>query len=231
MRDSKERFVKGHIVPKKWKEILREVNLGKNLSKETVNKMVKGREGYSHTNITKQKISNALKGKIKSKIHRKNLSKALKGRKLTKEWREKVIQGLIGRPVSLETREKIRQKVSGSKCGNWKGGIIRRPSGYVLKWNPSYPNADKKGYVIEHRWVMEQHIGRLLQSHEQVHHINGIKDDNRIKNLMLFNSHKEHMQFDYLIKQCLMSLGEEYLEKLIKEDGLEKKFEEWGMVK
>jgi len=71
-----------------------------------------------------------------------------------------------------------------SKHGNWRGGIRKTgKSGYLRECCPNHPDADKKGYVLQHRLIIERFIGRYLKKNEVVHHINGITSDNRIENL------------------------------------------------
>lgn len=76
---------------------------------------------------------------------------------------------------------------------NWRGGKHTSPSGYVFVRRPDNPMAGANGYVAEHRLVMSEKIGRPLASKEQVHHVNGIKDDNRPENLIVVKSGK-HQQ-------------------------------------
>jgi len=70
--------------------------------------------------------------------------------------------------------------------GNWKGGRNKINSGYWKVLAKGHPAADKNGYVLEHRIVMEAKLGRYLLSQERVHHKNGNREDNRPENLELW---------------------------------------------
>lgn len=62
-----------------------------------------------------------------------------------------------------------------------KGEGSINTDGYKLVWV-----GDKM--VYEHRLVMERHLGRELLRHETVHHVNGVRLDNRLENLELWSS-------------------------------------------
>lgn len=55
-----------------------------------------------------------------------------------------------------------------------------------MTWVPGHPRADQGNYVFEHVLVMEEMLGRYLVPGENVHHRNGVKDDNRPENLELW---------------------------------------------
>ncbi len=104
-----------------------------------------------------------------------------------------------------------------TKCDNCGSEIIHRPSsvrrfcnntcrsqyqrwmvvrktderGYVYVRVSDHPDADSSGWILEHRVVMERHLGRRLEPDEHIHHINEIRDDNRIENLQVV-SLEEH---------------------------------------
>ena len=84
---------------------------------------------------------------------------------------------------------KLCYKRTGKLNPRWKGGKVKT-GGYIYIYNPKHPNSTNNGYICEHRLIMEKHIGRFLTKEEVVHHINGIKDDNRIENLIVTTTSK-----------------------------------------
>lgn len=142
--------------------------------------------GRKHTLETRKKISKALTGRKLSLEHCQKLSDAHRGEK-NPFW---------GRKHSLETRRKIgdalrgEKRPRGEKSSSWKGGRTYT-RGYVKISRAGHPFADCNGYVMEHRLVVERALGRYLKPNELVHHINQIRDDNRLENLRLVNHHRE----------------------------------------
>ena len=110
---------------------------------------------------------------------------------------------------------------SGSENGMWKGGKIKADSRkenyyllqHVSKDSPFRCMADKRGYILEHRYIIAKKLGRPLKKYEVVHHRNGIKHDNKEENLELLNSKQKHYlitKMEKRIKQLekqVISLG------------------------
>ncbi len=96
--------------------------------------------------------------------------------------------------------------------GKWneKGRRYIDTKGYVYLRMPEHPDAGSTGYIREHRYVIEQTLGRRLEPHERVHHKNGNKSDNRIENLELWSVPKKdppgQRQID-IVKDLVLKLS------------------------
>jgi len=89
----------------------------------------------------------------------------------------------------------------GEKHYAWKGRLIDK-DGYILIHQKNHPNARKHThYILEHRLVMEEVLGRILLPDEVVHHIDKNKHNNHPSNLQLFASNGEHLAHE-LKGQC-----------------------------
>jgi hypothetical protein len=134
----------------------------------------------------------------------------LYGKKRTEQVKSKISKKLLGRPSTSNTKFKKGHipwskthgyLCRGEKSGFWKGGKIKKKTGYIMIRNQDHPLADSTGYVLEHRIVMENKLGRPLKKGEVIHHINHNRSDNRPENLLLFSSNSEHRIFEWKIKK------------------------------
>ena len=114
---------------------------------------------------------------------------------------ERWVNLVKGKPKSIRCKEchnkHLRNYVRGENHPRWLGGRNKDLAGYiVITLQPDdffFSMADPKRRVMEHRLVMAKSLNRCLLSWEVVHHKNGIKDDNRIENLQLLPTAKQHL--------------------------------------
>lgn len=124
------------------------------------------------------------------KARDKEATFTFKGRKRTEAEKRRISEIHKGKVLTEETKKKISES-------RFKGGVghkKQREDGYVAIYFPDHPNSNKDGYVMEHVLVVECAIGRHLKEDECVHHINRIRDDNRLSNLRIMTK-SEHMSF------------------------------------
>jgi hypothetical protein len=94
--------------------------------------------------------------------------------------------------------KRMSEAQKGTKSHWWKGGGCFK-GGYKRIYLPGHPNCDRDGQFSEHRYIMEQHLGRILDKKEVVHHINKNRSDNRIENLELFKNNATHLHTQHKV--------------------------------
>ena len=168
-------------------------------SQKTLNKMKNIKKGKHYSPKTEfkkgQKPTNGSfkKGHKPIAPFKKGHIPWIKGKKHSKEAIRKIRNARIGKP-SWSKGKKCPQ-LSGINNPAWKGGKRMHSDGYVLIYKPNHPFCAKDNYVFEHRLIIEQYLKRFLKSNEVVHHINEIRTNNQIENLMVFKNQGFHRSF------------------------------------
>ena len=95
----------------------------------------------------------------------------------------------------------------GNKSPKWKGGKRLLQNGYIEVTLPQNHPLRLKGkrYIAEHRLVIETYIKRHLSPSEFIHHLNGLKTDNRLENLAIC-TRQTHFEFIKKLQQRIREL-------------------------
>lgn len=98
----------------------------------------------------------------------------------------------------------FKVKMTGPNNPAWKGGVMvfKTHGNYAgvryVRCPPEFLSmARKDGYVMEHRLIVARVLGRCLSRTETVHHVNHIPTDNRLENLALFKTNREHKLYEH----------------------------------
>lgn len=164
------------------------------------------REMYIGKRMTYQKIADKI-GCSASAICLRMKESGIKARSVrdypaTQKQRDawkRIGKSRSGVPRTESQKAKQSATMKGRRKRNYEfGGHEKlRKDGYVKVYAPDHPHATADGYVMKHTLVMERHIGRYLADDEVVHHINKIRDDNRLENLLLMKKH-DHQRMHML---------------------------------
>ncbi len=124
----------------------------------------------------------------------------------SKKTRKKMRIAHLNQRPTEEWKILMSKKFSGKNNPAWKDGRRKNYLGYINVYSPLHPFKDVHNHVKEHRLVMERKLERYLEPFEKIHHLNGIKDDNRIENLLLSNGNKGHQAIHFAMEKFVYKL-------------------------
>ncbi len=195
-----------------WKDRIRMANLGRKRSEETKRRVSESKMGEKNPSYGKRGELNPTFGKPRPQhvidaTRRANRGREgyWKGKHLSDEAKQKISEWHKGRPSPQRGRkrtEEQRQRISegtklthprGQNNPRWNGGRMRAKGGYIAVLKPGHPRACKNSYVLEHILIWEAFNGKPLPEGWVIHHLNGIKDDNRPSNLLGLPARKHHL--------------------------------------
>lgn len=184
----------------------------------------------------KCKKENALKRKLPSVCNQCGKVEILLGKKrICQKCTHKNYYVIHREEVSCKTSKYQREKVRIKRglpldhprlIAEFGTGYLSKRDGYRYLNKIGHPNAkqsindikNKRARIAEHVFVMSEYLKRPLTKNERVHHKNGIRDDNRIENLELWDtSHPSGQRVDDKIKWC-KSFLKKYGYKVIKDE-------------
>ncbi len=101
--------------------------------------------------------------------------------------------GVSRQPVTdliLQTGRVIK-KLKGSNHPSWKGGTGLK-HGYMTIYQPEHHRASSIKRTYEHILLLEKYIGRSITKEERIHHIDFVRNNNKLDNLFLCESDSKH---------------------------------------
>ena len=116
-----------------------------------------------------------------------------------------------------------RPQFSGENSKRWGGGEYISSDGYIMiKIPDKFLESGRQVYKRQHIVLYEQHIGRELKTTkggagEQIHHIDGNKQNNGIDNLLLCKNVSEHRLIHDSLEKVALELYKKGVIKFNKE--------------
>lgn len=149
-------------------------------------------KGFHHSEDTKRRISQATKGKRRPGSHRKYMC-------LNCQLEFEDLASTCRKYCSLKCYRAAKNG-STSKACQQRPGYLKYAGYEWIRVPPDFHGGDKRGvyggkYYPKHRYVVEEILGRHLEKHETVHHINFDRLDNRPENLLVV-SNSDHKKLE-----------------------------------